>query len=128
MINSPAKYKNNDCILLIFILFSTTILIAQHQVITLPPKVSPMPMKPEMTEIWEPQVVVVTPGGKNTDAPSDAIILFDGKNLDQWVSQKDSKKTAPWKIVNNEYMEVVIGSGGIQTKMLFAVLFIISNK
>jgi hypothetical protein len=26
-----------------------------------PPKVSPMPMKPEMTEIWEPEVPMVTP-------------------------------------------------------------------
>ena len=78
-----------------------------------------MPMKPEMTEIWEPKVAVVIPGKAITDAPSDAIILFDGKNLDQWVSQKDSTKAAPWKIVNNEYMVVVTGSGGIQTKMHF---------
>jgi Domain of Unknown Function (DUF1080) len=84
-----------------------------------PPEVSPMPMKPEMTEIWEPQVVVVTPAKKLGDAPSDAIILFDGKNLDQWVSQNDKTKPAPWKIVNNDHMEVVPGSGGIQTKMQF---------
>lgn len=83
-----------------------------------PPEVSPMPMKPEMTEIWEPEVGVVTPAKKLGDSPSDAIILFDGKNLDQWVSQKDKTKPAPWKIVN-DHMEVVPGSGGIQTKMQF---------
>src|SRR6187401_192543 len=72
-----------------------------------PPEVSPMPMKPEMTEIWEPQVKVITPAKKLGDSPSDAVILFDGKNLDQWVSQKDASKPAPWKIVNNDHMEVV---------------------
>jgi hypothetical protein len=84
-----------------------------------PPEVSPMPMKPEMTEIWEPEVRVVTPGKVLGDAPSDAIILFDGKNMDQWVSQNDNSKPAPWKIVNNDHMEVVPGSGGISTKMKF---------
>lgn len=84
-----------------------------------PPEISPMPMKPEMTEIWEPEVKVVTPAKKLGDAPSDAIILFDGKTLDQWVSQKDKTKPAPWKIVDNDHMEVVPGSGGIQTKLQF---------
>lgn len=84
-----------------------------------PPETSPMTMKPEMTEIWEPEVDVITPAKKLGDAPSDAIILFDGKNLDQWVSQKDATKSAPWKIVNNTHMEVAPGSGGIQTKMQF---------
>lgn len=84
-----------------------------------PPEVSPMPMKPEMTEIWEPEVEVVTPAKKLGDAPSDAIILFDGKNLDAWASSKDATKPAPWKIVDSDHMEVVPGSGGIQTKMKF---------
>lgn len=84
-----------------------------------PPAVSPMAMKPEMTEIWEPQVPVITPAKKIGDAPSDAIILFDGKNLDQWISQKDPSKAAPWEIIDNDYMQVVPGSGGIQTKMAF---------
>ena len=75
-------------------------------------------MKPEMTEIWEPEVKIVTPASKLGDAPSDAIILFDGKDLDQWVSQ-DISKSAPWKIVDNDYFEVVPGSGNIQTKMKF---------
>ncbi len=84
-----------------------------------PPKESPMPMKPEMTEIWEPEVVVVEPAKTLGDAPSDAIILFDGTNLDQWVSSKDSSAPAPWKIVDNDHLEVVPGSGNIQTKMKF---------
>ena len=102
------KFKKVSSYLLVVVLFSTTMAMAQHTVINTPPEVSPMPMKPEMTEIWEPQVSVVTPAKKLGDAPSDAIILFDGKNMDQWVSQKDVTKPAAWKIVNNDYMEVLV--------------------
>ena len=70
---------------------------AQNKHTGIPPEVSPMPMKPEMTEIWEPEVSVVTPAKTLGDAPSDAIILFDGTNLDQWVSQKDNTLAAPCK-------------------------------
>ena len=92
---------------------------AQNNHISTPPEVSPMPMKAEMTEIWEPEVSLVTPAKTLGDAPSDAIILFDGTNLDQWVKQKDNAQPAPWKIVDNDHMEVVPGSGGISTKMKF---------
>jgi hypothetical protein len=105
--------------LITFGLFSTGPFYAQQGYVNTPPEVSPMPMKPEMTEIWNPEVKVVKPAAKLGDAPSDAIILFDGKNLDQWVSQRDPSKPAPWKIVNNDHMECVPRSGGIQTKMKF---------
>jgi Domain of Unknown Function (DUF1080) len=111
--------KKIDYYFLLSCLLISAATLAQHKVITSPPEVSPMPMQPEMTEIWNPEVVVVTPALKIGDAPSDAIILFDGQNMDQWVSQKDNKKPAPWKIVNNDYMEIELGSGGIQTKMPF---------
>ena len=42
------------------------------------------PMQHEMTEIWEPEVPVITPGESPGDAPSDAIILFGGKDMSQW--------------------------------------------
>ena len=45
--------------------------------------------------------------------PSDAVVLFDGKDLSTWKSQKDAP--APWK-VENGYFEVVKGTGGIETK------------
>jgi len=38
--------------------------------------------KPEDTEVWQPEPKVVTPGNTCGAPPSDAIILFDGKNLD----------------------------------------------
>ena len=130
---TPGLWKNRLTLLLNFNLipimmtrFFTTlsalILAAgatQAQYSDVPPKESPMKMKPEMTEIWEPQVKVITPGKTAADAPSDAIVLFDGKNLDQWVSKRDPKKPAPWKIVDNDHFEVVPRSGDIQTKMKF---------
>src|SRR4029453_7857635 len=36
---------------------------------------------PKDTEVWEPVPAIVTPGKTNSDAPSDAIVLFDGTNL-----------------------------------------------
>ena len=60
-----------------------------------------------------PQPQVVTPGTSVTnDAPSDAIILFDGTDLSQW-SGRDGGE-AQWK-VENGYMEVT-RTGDIETK------------
>ena len=117
--NVTMKSKNFKNSFLMIALFSATAAMAQHKYVNTPPEVSPMPMKPEMTEIWEPEVKVITPAKTLGNAPSDAIILFDGKNLDQWVSQKDVSKSAGWKIVDKDYMEVVPSSGAIQTKMAF---------
>jgi hypothetical protein len=47
--------------------------------------------------------------------PSDAIVLFDGKDLSQWV-QVDSGKPSVWKRENG-YMEV--GGGNIRTRQEF---------
>lgn len=74
--------------------------------------------KPESTEIYEPIPVKVTPGEKNT-APSDAIILFDGKNLNNWVSTKDTTATAKWILNKDASMTVKNGTGDIQTKQKF---------
>jgi hypothetical protein len=74
--------------------------------------------KPEDTEIWEPVPKIVTPGKTSSDAPSDAIILFDGKDLDQWVSTKDVNSPAKWT-VGNGAITVKKGTGNIQTKKVF---------
>jgi hypothetical protein len=74
--------------------------------------------KPEDTEIWEPVPKIVTPGKSASDAPSDAIILFDGKNLDQWVSTNDTNSPAKWT-VGDGAVTVKKGTGNIQTKKVF---------
>jgi len=58
----------------------------------------------------------ITPGENPSDPPSDAIVLFDGKNLSEWQSGDGSK--ARWK-VKGDYMEVVPGTGSIKTKKTF---------
>ena len=47
------------------------------------------------SKTWPP---VITPG-ENNGPPSDAIVLFDGKNLDEWVSNRD-KSPAKWMVAN----------------------------
>lgn len=110
--------KNPLLYLFLLLFIISPVAMAQKNYPTTPPDESPMPMKPEMTEIWEPKVEVVSPGDKPGEAPSDAIILFNGKDLNNWVSQKDTAKPAPWKIKEG-YFEVIPGTGGIQTKMKF---------
>ena len=43
-------------------------------------------VKPEETEVWSPVPRIVTPGATSADAPSDAIRLFDGVDLHEWVA------------------------------------------
>lgn len=68
-----------------------------------------------------PMPPVVTPAIPSTPdqagkAPSDAVALFDGKDLSQWVSMDGSP--TKW-IVKDGYMECVKGSGYIRTLQLF---------
>ena len=76
-------------------------------------------MKPEETEIWTPVPAVVTPGATDAAPPSDAIVLFDGKNLDQWVNAQTGAP-AEW-IVGDGILTVkkAPGIGNIQTKRTF---------
>jgi hypothetical protein len=76
-----------------------------------------MPPDPKLTEIWFPVPAKVTPGATIGAAPSDAIVLFGGKNLDSWKSANTG--AAPgWKIDRGE-MVVGPGTGDIQTKDVF---------
>ena len=61
---------------------------------------------------------MVTPGKNAGDAPSDAIILFDGKNLDSWCGQDDPTKPALWT-VSDGMITVKKGTGSIRTKQSF---------
>ncbi len=74
-------------------------------------------MRPGMSEYWTPQPKVVTPGDICTNTPpSDAIVLFDGKDLSAWESVKGGP--AQW-IVNNGVFTVDKKTGDIQTKEKF---------
>jgi hypothetical protein len=73
--------------------------------------------KPEDTELWEPVPKVVTPGAECKAAPSDAIILFDGKSLNEWVSAKD-KSSAKWTVADG-VITVNKSAGNIETKRSF---------
>ncbi len=58
-----------------------------------------------------PRPVVVTPGESASEAPSDAIVLFDGSNLDEWIMEKDNSP-ADWT-VKNGYVEVPPKGSGV---------------
>jgi 3-keto-disaccharide hydrolase len=73
--------------------------------------------KPEETELWSPVPRVVAPGPDCGAPPSDAIVLFNGNNLDQWVSSSD-KSPAKW-VVANGVVTVNKSAGNIETKRKF---------
>jgi hypothetical protein len=64
---------------------------------------------------------VVTPGAASTQEtpgapPSDAIVLFDGKDLSKWESNKGGP--APWHVVDH-VLVLAPGTGDIHTKQAF---------
>jgi len=74
--------------------------------------------KHEDTEFYTPVPKVVTPGKLNGEAPSDAIILFNGKNLNQWVMADDRTAAAKWKVADG-ILTVDKKTGNIETKQSF---------
>lgn len=60
-----------------------------------------------------PKPRVVTPAAAVGQPPSDAIVLFDGKNLDAWSSETGGK---PGWTLRDGYMETAPGAGAIQTR------------
>jgi len=63
---------------------------------------------------------VIKPPRRLGQHPSDAIVLFDGEDTSEWVSERKGGGVVPWKIDNeNGYMEVSRKGGGIRTKKTF---------
>lgn len=74
---------------------------------------------PKATEVWQPEPEVVTPGAAgNAAPPADAIVLFDGTNLDEWASADDANAPARWT-VSDGAVTVKKGTGNILTKRSF---------
>lgn len=71
---------------------------------------------PKATEIWEPEPRVVTPGQHSFNPPSDAIVLLDGSNLDEWTNLEGG--VPGWKLEDGG-MTVVKGTGDVKTKRNF---------
>lgn len=80
------------------------------------PGTAPKP-RPQDTEFYEPVPPVVTPGATNSAPPSDAVVLFGGQNLDEWVNSRD-KSAAGWTVANGMFT-VNKQVGNIETKRTF---------
>lgn len=72
---------------------------------------------PKATEVWSPEPRVVAPGNPQS-APSDALVLFDGTSLKEWINAKDSS-TAKWDIGADGALTVRPGNGDVMTKRSF---------
>jgi hypothetical protein len=78
----------------------------------------PEKMKPEMTEVWYPEVKIIQPGIKDSDPPSDAIVLFNGTDINkEWTDNKGNP--SKWIVVDGALV-CVKGSGVIQSKRKFS--------
>jgi Domain of Unknown Function (DUF1080) len=76
---------------------------------------------PESSELWSPVPRIVTPGASSVNsapakAPSDAIVLFDGKDLAQWIDS--GGKPAAWTVADGA-VTVKADAGIIKTKQVF---------
>src|SRR5438045_3499336 len=70
----------------------------------------------ETTKAPKPALPPVIDPGPPGGVPSDAIVLFDGKDLSKW--RDASTNPAAWR-VENGYVEVAPGKGDIFTKLEF---------
>ena len=75
------------------------------------------PTKPAATEIWEPKPPIISID-VNTKIPSDAIVLFNGNNFNEWTSSIDST-AVNWILNSDKSMTVNDKTGDIQTKRNF---------
>jgi len=76
-------------------------------------------VRPEDTEVWKPVPPIVSPAPATLPAapPADAIVLFDGTNLDEWINTSDGSPAA-WSVADR-CMVVVKQAGNIETRRKF---------
>jgi hypothetical protein len=85
------------------------------------PEDSTIRMTHFQTEIWDPEVPMIEPAAQIGEPPADAIILFNGKDINsEWEEsvRGGGAKPATW-IIKDGAMESVQGSGSIRTKRVF---------
>jgi Domain of Unknown Function (DUF1080). len=73
-------------------------------------------MVPEETEWYSPKPPKVVPGDKPGTPPSDAIILFDGKDLSLW--RREDGGDPKWE-VRDGALTIIPGTGNIKTRQYF---------
>lgn len=73
-------------------------------------------LDPKVSEIWDlkPKKITATP--TFTEAPSDAIVLFSGKDLNEWTTLDGAP--AAWEVKDGAFT-VAKGKGDIKTKKTF---------
>ncbi|RMH12279.1 MAG: DUF1080 domain-containing protein [Planctomycetota bacterium] len=82
------------------------------------PKLPGQPWRVHDKDRPNPPVVDPGPAPKTiAPPPSDAVVLFDGTNLDAW--QHASGQSAKWELVGDQAMQVRPGTGDIQTRESF---------
>ena len=81
-----------------------------------PPKKDNSGITPEKLESWVP-VPIITAGNSNSDAPSDAIILFNGKDLSAF--QRKDGSPAKWRLDPEGTVTDIKGAGDLITKKAF---------
>ena len=97
------------------VIASTALLIMSSAGLQAQPASAP---RPELTEVWSPVPPVVAPGPYTAATmPSEAIVLFNGKDLREWVSAKDGSP-AEW-LVRGGTVTVQAGAGNIETRRKF---------
>jgi hypothetical protein len=67
-------------------------------------------------DMSRPRPPVVTPGATPAAPPSDAIVLFDGKDLSRWTGRGGAEPKWP---IRDGYVETGAGSGSITTRDRF---------
>jgi hypothetical protein len=105
--------QKRSALLLILLSAMCALMLAQNS----PVGYTDTPMLPEVPyrvhDPARPHPAAVTPATQPGGPPSDAIVLFDGKDLSQWTPARQ-----PWK-VENGYMEVVSNAGDLRSKEKF---------
>ena len=85
------------------------------------PEDSTIRMTHFQTEIWDPEIPMVQPAAQIGDPPADAIILFDGKDINsEWeeTARGGGVKPATW-VIKDGAMVSVQGSGSLKSKRVF---------